>query len=258
MRNIHNSAIVDPNAIIGNNVSIGAYSIIDAHVKIADNNTIMSSVHITGNTDIGENNYFHPFCSIGSSPQDLKFDNEKTFLRIGENNTFREHSTANTGTKGGGSITNIQNNSLFMIGAHVAHDCQVGSNVVMANQSTIAGHVTVGDNAILGGLSAVHQFVRIGELSMIGGMSAVEYDVVPYGLVIGNRAHLIGVNIIGLRRAKYENNAIKEFKLTFESIFNSNEIKTESINHNDTKNILIKKLIDFIKLDSSRGICSFK
>ena len=128
----------------------------------------------------------------------------------------------------------------------------------MANQATIAGHVTVDDNCILGGLSAVHQFCRIGTLSMIGGMSAVEHDVVPFGLVTGNRAHLLGLNIVGLRRAKYSNDTIKEFKLTFEKIFNSNEIKTESIANNSTKNELTKKLIEFIKDDSSRGLCSFK
>ena len=162
------------------------------------------------------------------------------------------------GTEGGGGITSIGNNSLFMVGAHIAHDCIVGNNIVMANQATIAGHVSVDDNAILGGLSAVHQFCRVGKLSMIGGMSAVEHDVVPYGLVTGNRAHLLGLNIVGLRRANYSNEAIKDFKVVFEKIFNSNEIKTESIANNDTKNELTKNLIDFILADSSRGLCSFK
>jgi UDP-N-acetylglucosamine acyltransferase len=128
----------------------------------------------------------------------------------------------------------------------------------MANQATIAGHVSVDDNAILGGLSAVHQFCRVGKLSMIGGMSAVEHDVVPYGLVTGNRAHLLGLNIVGLRRANYSNKVIKDFKVIFEKIFNSNEIKTESIANNDTKNELTNNLIDFILADSSRGLCSFK
>ena len=162
------------------------------------------------------------------------------------------------GTEGGGGITSIGNNSLFMVGAHIAHDCIVGNNIVMANQATIAGHVSVDDNAILGGLSAVHQFCRVGKLSMIGGMSAVEHDVVPYGLVTGNRAHLLGLNIVGLRRANYSNEVIKDFKVVFEKIFNSNEIKTESIANNDTKNELTKNLIDFILADSSRGLCSFK
>ena len=258
MTTIHKTAIIGSNVIIGENVSIGPFAVIENNVKIANNNIIKSSVFITGNTDIDDGNIFYPFCSIGSPPQDLKFNNEITKLRIGSNNTFREHVTVNVGTEGGGSITTIGNESLFMIGAHIAHDCRVGNNVIMANQATIAGHVTVDDYAILGGLSAVHQFCRVGSLSMIGGMSAVEYDVVPYGLVTGNRAHLLGLNIVGLRRANYSNEVIKDFKLTFEKIFKSNEIKTESIANSDTKNELTKKLIEFIKSDSSRGLCSFK
>ena len=258
MSTIHNTAIIGSNVTIGDNVTIGPYSIIEDGVKIANNNIIKSSVFITGQTDIGDKNVFHPFCSIGSPPQDLKFNNEITKLTIGSDNIFREYANVNVGTEGGGGITSIGNNSLFMVGAHIAHDCIVGNNIVMANQATIAGHVSVDDNAILGGLSAVHQFCRVGKLSMIGGMSAVEHDVVPYGLVTGNRAHLLGLNIVGLRRANYSNEVIKNFKVVFEKIFNSNEIKTESIANNDTKNELTKNLIDFILADSSRGLCSFK
>ena len=258
MSTIHNTAIIGSNVTIGDNVTIGPYSIIEDGVKIANNNIIKSSVFITGQTDIGDKNVFHPFCSIGSPPQDLKFNNEITKLIIGSDNTFREYSNVNVGTEGGGGLTLIGNKSLFMVGAHIAHDCSVGNNIVMANQATIAGHVTVEDFAILGGLSAVHQFCRIGSLSMIGGMSAVEHDVVPYGLITGNRAHLLGLNIVGLRRANYSNETIKNFKHTFEKIFNSNEIKTESIANNDTKNELTKKLVAFIQADSSRGLCTFK
>ena len=258
MGSIHKTAIVGSNVIIGENVTIGAYSIIEDGVKIGNDNIIKSSVFITGNTDIGNSNIFHSFCSIGSPPQDLKFNNEVTRLIIGNNNTFREYSNVNVGTEGGGRITSIGNNSLFMVGAHIAHDCIVGNNIVMANQATIAGHVTVDNGSILGGLSAVHQFCRVGSLSMIGGMSAVEHDVVPYGLVTGNRAHLLGLNIVGLRRANYSNEVIKEFKLTFEKIFNSNEIKTESVANKNTENELTKKLIEFIQSDSSRGLCTFK
>tara|TARA_B110000261_G_scaffold161624_1_gene203416 strand:+ start:553 stop:1329 length:777 start_codon:yes stop_codon:yes gene_type:complete len=258
MNMIHKTAIIGSDVIIGDNVRIGPYAVIDGKVKISNNNNIMSSVYMTGNTEIGENNLFHPFCSIGSPPQDLKFNNEITKLEIGKNNIFREYSTVNLGTVGGGGVTKIADNSLFMIGAHVAHDCLVGNNVIMANQATIAGHVIVDDNAILGGLSAVHQFVRIGSFSMIGGMSAVEYDVVPFGLVTGNRAHLMGINIIGLRRAKYSNEIIREFKAAFDSIFNSNEIKTESLKFNENSNVLIAELVRFIQSDSMRGMCSFK
>ena len=255
---IHNTAIIGSNVVIGENVNIGAYSVIEDGVKIANDNIIKSSVYITGSTDIDNNNTFYPFCSIGSAPQDLKFNNEITKLIIGKNNIFREYSNVNVGTEGGGSITSIGNNSLFMVGAHIAHDCIVGNDIVMANHATIAGHVSVDDNAILGGLSAVHQFCRVGKLSMIGGMSAVEHDVVPYGLVAGNRAHLLGLNIIGLRRANHTNEAIKDFKTVFNKIFNSNEIKTESIANNNTRNELTKNLVEFIQADSSRGLCTFK
>ena len=258
MNKIHETAIIGKNVVLGDNVEIGAFSVIDGNVKIDDNNILKSSVYISGNTEIDSGNIFYPFCSIGSAPQDLKFDNEITYLEIGKNNTFREHVTVNLGTKGGGGLTKIGNNSLFMIGAHIAHDCIVGDNIVMANQATIAGHVIIEDRAILGGLSAVHQFCRIGSLSMIGGLSAVENDVVPFGLVTGNRANLLGVNIIGLRRANFPNDKIKEFKNLFSQIFNSNEINKEAINNEDTDNELSIKLIDFIKVDSSRGLCSFK
>ena len=258
MSKIHKTAIIGKNTKIGNNVSIGAYTVIEDDVKISNNNIIKSSVFISGNTEIGSGNIFYPFCSIGSLPQDLKFNNEKTYLEIGSNNTFREHSTVNLGTVGGGGVTKIGNNSLFMIGSHIAHDCIVGDNIVMANQATLGGHVVVENNAIIGGLSGVHQFCRIGSLSMIGGLSAVENDVVPFGLVTGNRAKLLGLNIVGLRRANYSNHIIIELKDIFNKIFNSNEIKNESNLHKNTDNELAKKLIDFITVDSSRGLCSLK
>ena len=258
MSDIHRTAVIDKNASIGDNVTIGAYSVIEGNVKIANNNVIKSSVFISGNTEIGPGNTFYPFCSIGSLPQDLKFNNELTHLKIGSNNTFREHSTVNLGTKGGGGLTKIGDNSLFMIGAHIAHDCSVGDNIVMANQATLGGHVVVENNAIIGGLSGIHQFCRIGSLSMIGGLSAVENDVVPFGLVTGNRAKLLGLNMIGLRRANYPNKKIIELKEIFSKIFNSNEIKNSSIMHKNTDNELAKKLIDFIIVDSSRGLCTLK
>jgi len=258
MSEIHKTAIISKNATIGNNVSIGAYSVIEDNVRIANNNRIKSSVYISGNTEIGSGNIFYPFSSIGSLPQDLKFNNEKTYLEIGSNNTFREHTTVNIGTLGGGGITKVGNNSLFMVGSHIAHDCVVGDGIVMANQATLGGHVIVENNAVIGGLSGVHQFCRIGSLSMIGGLSAVENDVVPFGLVTGNRAKLLGLNIVGLRRANYSNQTIIELKDIFNKIFNSNEIKKESNLYKNTHNELTKKLIDFIIVDSSRGLCSFK
>ena len=258
MTDIHKSAIIDKNATIGSNVSIGAYTVIEGNVKIADNNVIKSSVYISGNTEIGPGNTFYPFCSIGSPPQDLKYDNEISYLKIGSNNTFREHTTVNLGTKGGGGLTKVGDNSLFMMGAHIAHDCIVGDNIVMANQATLGGHVIVESKAIIGGLSGIHQFCRIGSLSMIGGLSSVDSDVVPFGLVSGNRAKLQGLNIVGLRRASYSNEKILELKDIFIEIFNSNEIKKQSNLYKNTNNELAKKMVEFIVIDSSRGLCTFK
>ena len=258
MTDIHKSAIIDKNATIGSNVSVGAYTVIEGNVKIADNNVIKSSVYISGNTEIGPGNTFYPFCSIGSPPQDLKYDNEISYLKIGSNNTFREHTTVNPGTKGGGGLTKVGDNSLFMMGAHIAHDCIVGDNIVMANQATLGGHVIVESKAIIGGLSGIHQFCRIGSLSMIGGLSSVDSDVVPFGLVSGNRAKLQGLNIVVLRRASYSNEKILELKDIFNEIFNSNEIKKQSNLYKNTNNELAKKMVEFIVIDSSRGLCTFK
>lgn len=257
MSRIHSTAIIGNDCIIGNNVEIGAYSIVKDNVQIGDDTIIHPFVHISGNTDIGKANTFFQYCSIGSPPQDLKFNGEKNFLKIGDSNTFREGCTVNPGTEGGGLITEIGNNSLFMTGAHIAHDCIVGNNAVFANQATLGGHVTVGDNAILGGLSAIHQFCRIGTLAMIGGLSAVHNDVIPYGLVSGNRAKLEGVNLIGLKRASYSNEKIKDFSRIVNAIFTSNSIETKSVEYKDSNNELVKKLCNFIEGDSNRGLCPY-
>ena len=257
MSKIHSTAIIGDNCIIGRNVEIGAYSIIKDNVKIGNDTTIHPFVHISGNTDIGKENIFFQFCSIGSVPQDLKFSGEKSFLKIGDSNTFREGCTVNPGTEGGGLTTEIGNSSLFMTGAHIAHDCVVGSNTVFANQATLGGHVTVGDNAILGGLSAIHQFCRIGTLAMIGGLSAVHNDVIPYGLVSGNRAKLEGVNLIGLKRASYSSEMIKDFSKIANEIFLSNSIESKSFEFKDSDNELVINLCNFIKSESNRGLCPY-
>ena len=257
MSKIHPTAIINENCIIGNNVEIGAYTIIKDRVKIGDGTIIHPFVHISGNTDIGKTNTFFQFCSIGSPPQDLKFNGEKNSLMIGDSNTFREGCTVNPGTEGGGLVTEIGKNSLFMTGAHIAHDCRVGNNTVFANQATLGGHVTVDDNAILGGLSAVHQFCRIGKLAMIGGLSAVHNDVIPYGLVSGNRAKLEGVNLIGLKRASYSSDKIKDFSKVLNTIFSSNSIEAKSLEFKDSANELVIKLCRFIEADSNRGLCPY-
>ena len=257
MSKIHRTALIDKSCVIGKNVTVGANTIIEGNVKIDDNNVIYPSVYIGGNTDIGKENKFFPFSSIGAIPQDLKYDNEKSRLIIGEKNTVREHCTFNLGTKGGGMLTEVGSSSLFMAGVHIAHDCIVKNNVILANQVTLGGHVTIDNNAVLGGLSAVHQFCRIGSLAMIGGMTAVENDIIPYGLAIGNRAKITGVNLVGLRRANYKNEEIMEFKNAVERLLNKNErVSITEYNHNN-KNQLINTLIEFINEDSTRGLCLY-
>ncbi len=256
--NIHRTAIVSKKAIIGKNVTIGAYSVIGDNVKIGNNNYIQSSVHIDGRTEIGNNNKFFPFCSIGSIPQDLKYRGENSKLIIGNDNIFREQCTVNLGTEGDNMETVIGNGSLFMIGTHIAHDCIIKNNVIFANQVTLAGHVCVEDKAVIGGISAVHQFCQIGTLAMIGGMSAVEHDVIPYGLAVGNRAKVTGVNIIGLKRANYTKSQIREYSQAVKKIFNGETISKEINNISHDNNPLIKQLLIFLNKKSLRGLCKYE
>ena len=257
MSEIHSTAIIDKSCTIGKNVTIGAYSVIEGNVKIDDNNIIYPSVYIGGNTDIGKSNKIFSFSSIGAVPQDLKFKNEKSKLRIGDKNTIREHCTFNLGTKGGGMTTEVGNSSLFMAGVHIAHDCIVKNNTILANQVTLGGHVVIDDNAVLGGLSAVHQFCRIGTLAMIGGMSAVENDIIPFGLAIGNRAKIAGVNLVGLRRANYKNEEIIELKKAVKNLLGK-KIKEPHLKYNkNSENQLIKVIMNFIEEDSIRGLCHY-
>ena len=195
---IHKTAIISETSQISDNVEIGPYSVIGSNVKIGSNTKIHSHVNITGNTSIGSGNEIFPFASIGTDPQDLKYDGEENSIIIGNDNKIREYSNINPGTKGGGGITKIGNNNLFMVYTHIAHDCKVGNKIVLANNVQVGGHVIIEDNAIIGGSCAIHQFSRIGELSMIGGMTGVLSDVIPFGLSLGNRNNLIGLNLIGL------------------------------------------------------------
>ncbi len=257
MNKIHNTAIIGKNTIIGSNVEIGPYCVIEDGVKIGNNNILHSNVFMSGETDIGERNTFFPFCSIGSIPQDLKYQGEKSKLIIGDENIFREHSTVNPGTSGDNMKTVIGSSSLFMIGAHIAHDCIIGDKVIMANQATLGGHVHVDNFAVLGGLSAVHQFCRIGKLAMIGGLSAVENDVIPFGLALGNRAKITGVNIVGLKRANYSKSVIREYSNIIDKIFTGGTIASEKEKVRNSNNDLIEELLIFLDKNSSRGLCKY-
>ena len=209
MPQIHPTAIVAPAARVADDVVIGPYCVIGDDVELGAGVRLAAHVVVDGRTAIGDGTRIFPFASIGLEPQDLKYQGEASSLVIGRDNTIREYVTINPGTAGGGMVTRIGDDCLFMIGAHVAHDCQIGDHVIMANNATLAGHVVIEDYALLGGLCAVHQFVRIGRHAMIGGMSGVERDVIPYGQVMGNRARLTGLNIIGMQRRGFSRDEIQ-------------------------------------------------
>jgi UDP-N-acetylglucosamine acyltransferase len=255
---IHKTAIIDSKAKISHSVSIGPYSIIGPNVQIEEGSNIHSHVNISGYTKIGKNNNIYPFASIGTNPQDLKFKGEKTELVIGDNNVIREYVTANPGTSGGGGVTKIGNKNLLMIGAHIAHDCLIGDNVVVANNAAIAGHAEIGDDVIIGGNCGIQQFARIGKMAMIGGMTGVLNDVIPYGLSTGNRNILQGLNLIGLRRAKYDNKDIIGLSDAYKEIFATKNLSENirKLNGTIAENPLVKNVVDFINKDKKRSICT--
>jgi len=255
---IDNTAIVDKKSKVSSSTKIGPYSVIGPNVEIGDNVIIHSHVNISGNTKIGNDNKIYPFVSIGNDPQDLKYNGEETKLVIGNNNKIREYVTIHPGTKGGGGITKIGDNCLFMISSHVAHDCNVGNNVIIANNVPLGGHVNIEDNVIIGGNSAVQQFTRIGKMAMIGGMTGVLHDVIPYGLSIGNRNYLQGLNLIGLRRAKFENKNILGLTEAYKEIFATKNLtdNLSKLNGEFKENPLVKDVIEFITKDKKRSICT--
>jgi len=255
---IHKTAIVDSKAKISSNVKIGPYSIIGPHVEIDADVIIQSHVNIVGHTTIGKNNRIYPLASIGSDPQDLKYKGEKTSLIIGTNNIIREHATINTGTIQGGGITKVGNNNLIMIGAHIAHDCIIGNDIVMANNSAVAGHAEIQDFVIIGAKCGIQQFTRIGKMAMIGGMTAVSRDVIPYGLSIGNRNFLNGINVIGLRRGKVQNKKIIGLTEAYKEIFKSKNLSENlsKLNGKFKDNTLVKEVLEFINKDKKRPICT--
>ena len=255
---IHNSSIISKKAKIGNNVKIGAFCNIGDFVELEEGVELISNVHIEGNTKVGKGTKIFPFASIGTTPQDLKYKNEPNSLIIGERNIIREYVTINPGTEGGSGKTIIGNNCLFMISSHVAHDCKVGNNVIIANNVPLGGHVTIEDSVIIGGNSAVQQFTRIGRLAMIGGMTGVLKDIIPFGLSIGNRNYLQGLNLIGLRRKNYENKKIIELDKAYKEIFSSKNLheRLSKINVEFKNNELVKEVLNFIAKDKKRPICS--
>ena len=254
---IHNSSVIDKKAKISKNVKIGPFCYVGPNVELQENVELVSNVHIEGTTFIGNGTKIFPFASIGTQPQDLKYKNEKNSLSIGKNNIIREYVTINPGTEGGGTKTLIGDSCLFMISSHIAHDCTIGNNVIIANNVPLGGHVTIEDSVVIGGNSAVQQFTRIGRLAMIGGMTGVLKDVIPFGLSIGNRNYLQGLNLIGLRRKKYENKLIIGLDKAYKEIFSSKNIyeNLSKINGEHKDNELVSEVIKFIEKDKKRPIC---
>ena len=261
MSNIHPTAIVDPGATVADDVIIGPYCVIGPDVSLDAGIVLHSHVVIGCHTRLGKGCAVFPFASLGLAPQDLKYRGERSELIIGAHNTIREHVTMNPGTDGGGLITRVGDHCLFMVGSHVAHDCQISDHVIMANNATIAGHVVIEDHAIIGGLAAVLQFVRIGRHAMVGGMSGVEQDVIPFGSVSGDRAHLMGLNLIGLKRHGFEREDIHTIRNAYRLLFADEGTLNERVD--DVGKVFgecppVETILSFIRRESSRGVCQPK
>jgi UDP-N-acetylglucosamine acyltransferase len=258
MANIHATAVVDPNAKLGSNVKIGPLCVIGPDVEVGDGVVLQSHVALGGRTTIGAKCKIFPFASVGQAPQDIKYHDEPSTLSIGANTTIREYVSINPGTEDGGMATRIGSNCHLMMSTHIAHDCQVGDNVTMVNGAGLAGHVSIGDGAIIGGHSAVHQFVRVGTYAFVGGMSGIVADVIPYGMALGNRAHLNGLNIVGLRRKRFPREEIHELRQAYRMLFSSEGTLKErlvDVENMFSKNPLAKQIIDFMQSGSDRSFC---
>lgn len=255
---IHPSAIIEPGAVLGEGVHVGPFSVIGPQVTLHDRVHIHAHVVIAGRTEIGAETEVFPFASLGNAPQDRKFRGEESRLVIGARNVIREYVTMNPGTEQGGLVTRIGNNGLFLTGAHIAHDCVIGDNVLLVNQATLGGHCVVEDFASVGGLSAVHQYVRIGAYAFIGGMSGVENDVIPFGMALGNRAHLAGLNIVGLKRRDFDREQIHTLRKAYRTLFSGEGTLLERLDDVEKmfpQDAPVQRVIQFIKADSSRSFC---
>jgi len=255
---IHPTAIVHPKAELGRDVLVGPYCTVGAEVVLHDRVQLMSHVVVDGRTTIGEDTIVFPFASLGLPPQDLKYKGEPSTLEIGARNRIREQVTMNPGTEGGGMVTRVGDDGLYMVGVHVAHDCILGDRVIMANNATLAGHIALGDYAFIGGNSAIHQFVRIGPHAMIGGMTGVEQDVIPFGLVIGDRARLTGLNLVGLERRGFSREDIQGIRSAYRMLFGPDGTlaeRVEEVARVFASNPHVRQIIEFVRAKSSRGLC---
>jgi UDP-N-acetylglucosamine acyltransferase len=248
-RMVDPSARIEAGARIGKDVSIGPYCTVGEHVGLGDGCRLIAHVHLTGHSEIGARTVIHPFASLGSSPQSVHYRGGPTRLRVGADCEIRENVTMNTGTEDGGGLTQVGDKCFFMVGAHVAHDCLVGNNVTFANNVLLGGHVTVGDNVVFGGGAAVRQFVRIGEGAMIVGLSGVRADVIPWGIVQGPLAHLVGLNVVGLRRSGVAKADILALRRAYEVLFFGGgefRARLDGVARDHGGDARVAKILDFI------------
>ena len=249
------TALIEPGASVGPGCNIGAFCVIGPEVTLGEGVTLHSHVAVAGVTTIGAGTEIYPFASIGHAPQDLKFAGERTELIVGARNRIREHCTMNPGTVGGG-VTRIGNDNLFMMGTHVAHDCVLGDGIIMANNATLGGHCVVEDNVVLGGLTGVHQFVRLGRGCMVGGMTGVQGDVIPFGMVTGNRASLVALNLTGLKRRGEDRARINGLRAVFAEMTKGHGTLQERVAaaaEGQSENPLVAELVRFVTAGSSRS-----
>ena len=257
MSTIDPSAIVAPGAAIGEGASIGPWCHVGPEAVIGPGVRLISHVVVDGQTTIGAGAVLYPFCTVGMAPQDLKYKGEPTRTEVGARTQIREHVTIHRGTVTGSGITRVGNDCLLMAVVHVAHDCDLGNGVVIANNVAIGGHVSIGDNAVVGGAAAIHQFVRIGRAAMVGGMSGVEADVIPFGSVIGNRARLAGLNVIGLRRRGFDRSQIHSLRLAFLHLFKGTGVfadRAAAVRAEYGDEPLVAEMLAFVDSPSKRGL----
>lgn len=257
VQHVHPTAIVADGAVIGEGTSVGPFSVIGPNVRIGKDNVIGPHVVLDGDTVLGQGNRIFQFASVGAAPQDLKYRGERSRLEIGDRNIIREYVTLQPGTEGGGMVTAIGNQNLFMSSAHIAHDVRVGNGCVFANSAAVAGHAVVGNRVTVGGMVGIHQFVRIGDFAMIGAGSMVAKDVPPYAIAQGDRAALAGVNKIGLERAGFSDSEITEARTVFRKLFlgaGTWQERIEAFGIGEGYGSLVKQLVTFVR-SSERGVC---
>ncbi len=254
---IHPTAIVEPGAELGTGVQIGPWCHVGPDVRLHDGVRLVSHVVVDGHTTVGEGALLYPFCTVGLAPQDLKYKGEVTRCEIGAKTQVREHCTIHRGTVTGTGLTRVGAGCLLMAVVHVAHDCEIGDSVVIANNVVMGGHVTIGTGAVIGGSAAIHQFVRIGRGAMVGGVSGVEGDVIPFGSVIGNRARLAGLNVIGLRRRGVDRAALMQLRAAVRALFWGEGVfadRIEAVRRDFGDQTLAAEMLEFASAPSKRGL----